>query len=575
MFLIDRLILVGAVLLLVGIVSSKFSARLGVPVLVLFLGVGMLAGSEGVGGIAFEDYGLAHGIGTLALAVILFDGGLRTTLDDFRLGWRPALSLATVGVLATAGITGAAAAWLVGLPPLAGLLLGSIVGSTDAAAIFSILRTQRLRHRLSATLEVESGLNDPMAVFLTLGLLEVLLGRAEPGVELLQLFVVQMGVGAVVGVSVGWGAGRLINRIDLGAAGLYPILAGACGLLAFGAAASVHGSGFLAVYLAGIALGNQRIVFQRGVLLFHDGVAWLAQIAMFVVLGLLSFPSRLWAAAGPGLGIALALVLVARPVGVALSLLPFRFSVREVLFVSWAGVRGAVPIILATYPLLLGLPQGETIFDVVFFAVVISTLAQGSTLAWVARRLGLALPPRPESAVTLEITSLRDVDGDIVEYAVGPASRAAGRRVRELALPESAVVALVTRGERMIPARGSTALEVGDHVFLVLRPEARALADRVFGETDAASRGLPPALELPLAASATVAELEEFYGVRLGGDGGVHLGDLVRERLDGEPRPGMRVEAGDVTLVVREVAEGRVEQVGLCIAPPEELGEPG
>lgn len=567
MFLVDRLILTGAVLLLAGIISSKFSARLGVPVLVVFLGVGMLAGSEGVGGIVFTSYALAHGVGTLALALILFDGGLHTPMHAVRSAWKPALSLATVGVLVSAAVTGAFAAWLLHLSPLGGFLLGSIVGSTDAAAIFAVLRTQAVRPRLASVLEVESGFNDPMAVFLTVGVLEVILGRVPLGPELLGHFVAQMGVGTIVGIGAGRLAAWLANRIELEAAGLYPLLAAACGLLAFGAAASVEGSGFLAVYLAGIVLGNRRTVARNAVLSFHDGMAWLAQIAMFVMLGLVSSPSRLLSAAGPGLAVALALLLLARPVAVVVSLLPFRLPLRELAFLSWAGVRGAVPIILSTYPLLFGLPQGERIFDVVFFAVVVSTLLQGTTLPWVARVLGVSVPPEPKPPLSLEITSLHDVDGDIVRFAVGPDSRAAGRRVRELALPETAVVALVTRGDRMIPARGSTALAPGDHVFVVLRPSARTAVERVFGDAGRAERALPAEVEFPLGGATTAGDLEEFYGIRLDAEPALRLGDLVRERLGPALRPGMRLVAAEATLVVREVVDGVVEQVGLIISP--------
>lgn len=353
----------------------------------------------------------------------------------------------------TAVATGAVASWLLGLSLLEGMLLGSIVGSTDAAAVFAVLRGRglQLSRRVSATLEVESASNDPMAVFLTVGLLEVLMGGLEPGLPMLGFFALQMGVGAIVGLAVGSGAARLVNRINLDAAGLYPLLVAACGLFAFGLAASLGGSGFLAVYLAGIVLGNSRIVFHRGILLFHDGTAWLSQIGMFVVLGLVSFPSRLVEAARPGLLVAVVLLLVARPLAVTLSLLPFRFRAAELAFISWAGLRGAVPIVLATYPLLRGLPNAGLLFDVVFFAVVVSVLTQGLTLPWAARKLGLEVPSEIRAPVTLEITSLKHVDSDIVDYAVGPDSRAAGRAVRALALPEVAVVAMIARGGDVIP----------------------------------------------------------------------------------------------------------------------------
>lgn len=482
MFFVDHFVLVAGVLLLLGIASSKFSARLGVPVLVLFLGVGMLAGSEGIGGIAFDDYHLAHGIGTVALAVILFDGGLHTPVSALRLAGKPALALATAGIVVTALVTGWAASRILGLPPLQGLLLGSIVGSTDAAAIFSVLRLSGLsvRRRLAATLEIESGSNDPMALLLTLGLLQVIGGEAELGVGLLRLFAVQMGVGALVGLGVGRGAVWLVDRVRLDAAGLYPVMVGACGLLSYGVAASLHGSGFLSAYLAGIVVGNGRIVFRRGVLLFHDAGAWLAQIVMFVVLGLLSFPSRLWEVAGPALLVALVLVLVARPLAVALTLLPFGFRPRELVFLSWAGLKGAVPITLATFPLLAGIPGAEFIFDVVFFVVLVSALTQGWTLPWLARKLGLEVPAPPDPPATLEITSLRHVDADIVEYTVRAGSPADGCTIRDLPFPPEVVVALVTRGERLLVPAGRTRIQAGDRLFVVLRPEAQPQVDHVF-----------------------------------------------------------------------------------------------
>ena len=483
MFLVDQLILLAGVLLLIGILSSKASLRLGLPVLVLFLIVGMLAGEEGVGRIEFDNFTVAHAIGTWALAVILFDGGLRTDRKSLRLAWKPAMLLATGGVLVTALVTGAAAAFVLDTSLLTGLLLGSIVASTDAAAVFSVLRSQgvRLRPGLAAILEVESGSNDPMAIFLTIGLIEILLGRMEPGLDLLRLFVLQMGVGAASGLAIGWVAVRVIGAIRLETAGLYPVLTGANGLLAYGVAAALGGSGFLAIYIAGIVLGNGRIVFQRGTFLFLDGLAWMSQITMFVMLGLLSTPSELVAVAPQGLGIAAVLIFLARPVAVFPFLAPLRFKVRELLLISWVGLKGAVPIILATFPLLLGVPQGMLIFNVVFFVVLVSAVVQGWSLPFVARKLRLQQDAVAAPPVTLEITALADVNADIVDYTVGQASSAAGRRLSEIALPEGAVVALIARGPTLIPARGSTEVVAGDHVFVILRPTCRSAVDEVFG----------------------------------------------------------------------------------------------
>jgi cell volume regulation protein A len=573
MFPIDRLILMGALLVLIGIASSKLSSRFGVPVLVLFILVGMLAGSEGVGGIQFENYGFAHGAGTVALAVILFDGGLRTPFRSIRPALAPAASLATVGVLLTAGIAGAAASYILGVPLLAGLLLGSIVASTDAAAVFSVLRSTGLHlpERLGATLEVESGSNDPMAVFLTVGLLEILLGQMEPGIGVLGLFAQHMLIGAVAGIAVGAGAVYAANRIRLGAEGLYPVFVAAAGLLSYGLAASLHGSGFLAVYLSGIAIASSRVVFQRGILLFHDGAAWLVQVAMFVLLGLLAFPSRLLHVAGPGLLIAAVLVFVARPLAVAAALAPLGFRPRELAFVSWAGLKGAVPIVLGTYPLLLGFPGGERLFDVVFFVVLVSALLQGWTLAPLARLLRLEEPHVPAPAVSLEITSLREVQGDIVQYTLAEGDRFAGRTVRELALPDGAVMAMIARASRVIPPRGSTRLEPGDHVFLVLTPGAGPLVDRLFAGP--AEEGLPPQVEFPLRGDTTVEDVEEFYGIRLEGQAGWTLEDVLRARLGPRLQAGRGISLAGVKLHVRSMVDGRVEQVGLVITPGSAEGD--
>ncbi|MEX2570209.1 MAG: potassium/proton antiporter [Gemmatimonadota bacterium] len=567
MFVIDQLALVAALLLILGIVSSKFSTRIGLPVLVLFLVLGMLAGSEGIGGIEFENFSLAHAIGTITLAIILFDGGLRTPKRAFEIAWQPSLLLATGGVLITSVVTGLGASYILGIPILEGILLGSIVGSTDAAAVFSLLRSAgvHLKERLAATLEIESGSNDPMAVFLTVGLLEILLGRLEPGFGLLGFFLLQMGVGAIIGIGSGLVAVRVINRINLEAAGLYPVLTGACGMLAYGIAASLGGSGFLAIYLAGVVIGNHRIVFQRGTFLFHDGLAWAGQITMFVVLGLLSFPSGLLGVAAEGIGIALILIFIARPIAVFPLLLPFRFTLREISLVSWVGLKGAVPIILAIYPLLFGLPDGDLLFNVVFFVVLASAITQGSSVPWAARRLGLEEEAPPEAPVTLEITSLRDVDADIIEYAVRSESKACGRRLSQLALPDGVVVAMISRDQQLIPPRGSTTLQARDHVFVVLRPETRLLVDRVFSSDPGHAADLPTRVEFPLLGSATVADLDEFYGIRLPGSDDLTLDHLIRDRLGSRLEPGATITVSGLRLRVRDLVDGRVATVGIAL----------
>ena len=568
MFAIDHLILLAGVLLALGIASSKLSSRMGLPVLALFLLVGMLAGSEGVGGIAFENYALAHGVGTIALALILFDGGLRTDMAMFRTAKWPAFVLATVGVVLTALVVGAAVVALFDVRWLNGLLLGSIVSSTDAAAVFAVFRSKglRVRQRLAATLEIESGSNDPMAVLLTVACLEILVGRFEPGSGLIWFIVRQLALGGLIGWLVGIGSAAVINRIKLDAAGLYPVLTGAAALLAFGAAAVLGGSGFLSVYLAGIVLGSRRLVFRRGVFMFHDGLAWLAQIVMFVMLGLLTFPSRLAEVAEPSLLVAAVLVFVARPLAVGACLLPFRFSPSEMAFIAWGGLKGSLPVILATYPLIWGLPEANLLFDVVFFVVLVSAVTQGWTLPIVARRLGLRERAPAEAPVTLEITSLRDIEGDIVEYILGDGSRGAGRRVRDLALPDGVLVAMIVRGQQVIPPRGSTQLAAGDHVFVLLHPGVRALVDRVFSPAEDEVLGTL-GLEFPLRGTTRIAELEEFYGIRIEAPAARTLDEFLRAELGDGIAPGDMLDSGPLRFIVREVVDGRVETVGLAIEP--------
>lgn len=536
MFSISTVVLLIGVLLLIGIASSKFSARLGMPVLVLFLGVGMLAGSEGLGGIPFEDYSFANSIGSVALALILFDGGLRTSLQSVRSAWRPALALSTVGVLLTSVLTGFAAAWVLNISLLHGILLGGIVGSTDAAAVFSILRTSGLRmpERLTATLEVESGSNDPMAIFLTVGLIGIITGTADSTGALALLFLLQFGVGALVGLGVGYSAAWIVDRISLDHPGLYPILALAFGLLAFGLAAVLEGSGFLAVYLAGIVLGNRLIVFRRGIFLFHDAAAWLGQIVLFVMLGLLSFPSRLLAIATEGLLVALVLIFIARPLAVAVSAMPFRFRTKEMVFLSWVGLKGAVPITLATFPLMAGIEGGEHVFNVVFFVVLVSALTQGWSLPAVARWLGLGEPVASTPPLSVEINALRRVDGEIIDYTVVASSPVAGQLLRDLSLPDGVVVTLVVRGNEVIMPRGSTALQPGDHAFIGMRRQLKPLIDRLF-DPDAEPPPLAPGFTLTVPEYRTVGQLHRFFGVPGATWSTESVGALVEEMSEGQP----------------------------------------
>ena len=513
MFSINGITFIVGILLLIGTASSKFASRLGMPVLVLFLAVGMLAGSEGIGGIAFENYGFANSLGSVALALILFDGGLRTSFTAVVSAWRPALSLSTIGVLVTSMLTGLAAAWVLELPLLHGMLLGSIVGSTDAAAVFSILRSSGLKlpERLTATLEVESGSNDPMAIFLTVGLIGVITGTAGSAGKLLVLFLLQFGVGSVIGIGMGYAGAWLVNRSNLDHPGLYPILALSIGLLTFGLTALAGGSGFLAVYLAGIMFNHKLSVFRRGIFLFHDAGAWLSQIVLFVMLGLLSFPSRLFSVALEGLLIALVLIFVARPLAVVVSSFPFRFNARELTFLSWVGLKGAVPITLATFPLLAGVEGSELMFNVVFFVVLVSAVTQGWSLSLVARWLKIGQPVDSTTPLSVEINALRHVDGEIVEYVVVPSSRVANQTLSDLALPYGVVVTLVVREKDVVIPRGFTVFQPGDHVFIAMRTRLKPLMDCLFDSCVQPPR-LTRGYTLRFQGDSSLGQLQRFLG---------------------------------------------------------------
>lgn len=574
MFVIDQIILLGALLIVLGILSSKISARLGLPVLVLFLLVGMLAGEDGPGGIKFDNAQIAHALGSLALAIILFDGGLQTPLKSIKQVWKPASVLATLGVAVTSAVTGLAAAYILDVPLYYGLLIGAIVGSTDAAAVFSLLRNAgiHINARLKATLEIESATNDPMAIFLTVGLLEIMVNQLEPGTGLLMLFVQQMGLGSVVGLAVGWLAVRVINKIELTTSGLYPVMVLAFGLLSFGVAANLGGSGFLAIFIAGVVIGNSNFVFQRTTFLFHDGLAWMGQITMFVVLGLLINPSTLLDVWWQGLLIAVALTFVARPLAVVPVLKLFGFNSREITLVSWVGLRGSVPIILAIYPLIYGLPNAPLIFSAVFFVVLVSATVQGSTLPWVARRLGLTEAPPVTPAATLEITALGDVDAEIVEYTLGEQCRAAGRRLSQTALPEGTVVAMITRGTKVIPPRGSTQLLAGDHLFIVTKPDVRGFIDQVLSGRAESAQALADG-ELRLKGYTKVEDVQHSYGIDLQLPAGLSLDDALRQALPGQPELGSKALCGQVELQVCEMVGARISTVAVWPLPQQEQAE--
>lgn len=473
-------LLVVAVLLLLGVFLSKTSSRFGVPSLLLFLGLGMLAGSDGLLGIEFDDFALAQQVGIIALAFILFSGGASTGWPGVRRVIGPGVALATVGVLLTASILGGLASLILRIPLLEGLLLGAIIASTDAAAVFSILRSRgvALGGNLRQLLELESGSNDPAAVFLTVGIIG-LIQQATGGVALLGSFLLQMGLGLVIGWVLALVATRLINRLNLEYDGLYPVLTVAIVLLTYEGATWLGGSGFLATYVAGLAMANADFLHKRSLLRFHDALAWLMQISMFVLMGLLVFPSRLLPVAGQALLVAGLLMFVARPAAVFLTLGPLRWPVRQMAFVSWVGLRGATPIILATFPLVAGIPDAETIFDVVFFVVLMSVLVQGTTIPAAARRLGVASTLFPSTTYSFDQVIAGDEGHSLKTIVVSEGAPAIGRTIVSLGLPQGVLVVLVRRGEQQFVPQGSTSLEAGDRLLLLAEDEIYVAVRRI------------------------------------------------------------------------------------------------
>lgn len=468
-------------LLAASVILSRTLGRAGVPVVLVFLVLGMVAGSDALGIVYFDDHRAAFQLGTVALAFILFDGGLNTRMEAIRANAAPAVVLATVGVAATALLV-AVCARALGFGWTEALLLGAVVSSTDAAAVFSVLRGTGLHlpRRIGATLELESGINDPMAVILTLTLTQSALQPGSIGPGFAITIVVQLVVGAVLGVAIGYAGRFLLRRVQPFAGGLYPVLTVSIAAIAFGVPTLLMGSGFLAVYVAGAVVGGGRLPYRTGLLRVHDFLAWLAQVVMFVTLGLLVFPSELPTIAVTGLAIAGFLALVARPVVVAVCLAPFRYGRRAVAYIGWVGLRGAVPIILAAFPVFAGVEGGRHIFNVVFFVVVVSALIQGGTLQWVTRWLGLNEQMLPQPSALLEISSTQELQGEVLSFYIEPASAVCGSTLAEIPFPDEAAAMLVIRGDVLLPAKGGTRLLPGDHVYVFCRPDDRPFLQLLF-----------------------------------------------------------------------------------------------
>ncbi|KAB8134691.1 potassium/proton antiporter [Gracilibacillus oryzae] len=466
----DQFILLAALILVISVVVTKFSNRLGVPSLVLFILLGMLIGSDGLGYIYFDSAKIAQLIGMVALIIILFEGGIQTKWETIKPVMAPALTLATIGVLITSGLVGLTAKLLFDISWLEAMLIGSIVGSTDAAAVFAVLKGKNIKENLQSTLEAESGTNDPMAVFLTLSMIQLITLDDLSISGLIFSFFWQMGAGLIIGFLVGKLATISINGINLDSSGLYPLFALAFAFITYSTATLVSASGFLAVYIAAVVIGNSNLTYRHSILRFNEGFGWMAQITMFILLGLFVFPSTLFTTSvlWNGLLISLVLMFVARPIATFISLYFFRFSIRENIFLSWAGLRGAVPIVLALFPVLLGLENSQLFFNVVFFVVLLSALVQGSTITKVAGYFNLLGPEKRQVNHSLELVSLGRSNVEMVEYEVTPSSKLIGKQLKDITFPNRATVNAVIINDRVVAPSGDTAINVDDVLYILV-----------------------------------------------------------------------------------------------------------
>jgi cell volume regulation protein A len=561
-------ILLGSLLVLAGILSSLVAFRFGAPLLLVFLLVGMLAGEGGPGGLKFDDVATTYTVGSVALALILFDGGLRTRLATFRNVLAPSVALATVGVLITTLLTAPVAKFVLGIGWIQALLVGAVVASTDAAAVFLLVNAGglRLRPRVRATLEVESGTNDPFAVFLALLLVEILLVGSQSWTHALITFARDAVFGCIIGIAGGRIITLVLNRLSL-AQGLHAPFVAVSALVVFAFANAIHSSGFFAVYLAGLVVGNRQTRAHNSVIVFLDAVTWLAQIVMFVLLGLLVWPQRLADSLFGAVAVALVLMLVARPVAVFLCLAPFKYPWREKLFISWVGLRGAVGIFLASIPLMVGLPSAYLFFDVAFVVVLLSLLVQGWTVAFAARKLDISYIRSDPVPRRVEL----DLPGQLAREIVGYPVPANSPYLRRGLIPGWARPTLVVRKEEILTPAEADPVREGDYVYLLAPPEKAQALDRFFMNMPLPRKPDPRLLgDFFVTGMATLGALAEIYGLQVAADHAeVSLADFFTENLGRPAKKGDIVQLGPIALLAHKVEKDRVTTVGLRLAEPE------